>query len=379
MFQLLCVCHTDQVCSCLCKILFQKQIPLSEFFDYLKLYLGYGECLHSTNSKHKVKTSRPLNSDMIRIIHKVFPRSDDVGNIGQGWNIPKMHTLPKFVDYMILFGSAINCFGGVGECNHKTFVKDTGSNTQKRINSFTSQVATCFYELMILDAANKHKNNRISTNFEYVGLSRESTNRGPFVEGKYILTISDLRTDGVFSTFSTKKKLRYQQSLSNPFPYTRQNTTINPPMLLLDTQRVRCKFKEETKYSGQWHPMETRANRGMTGALLTGQKMMRKECILPKILDLLTWIQWALNTRQNTTINPPILLLATQCVRCKLKEETKYSGQWHPMETKANSGMTGALLTGQKMMRKERILPKILDLLTWIQWALNLTIWNQFM
>jgi hypothetical protein len=44
-----------------------------------------------------------------------------------------MHALTKFVDYMILFGSAINFFGGVGKCKHKTFVKDTGSNTQQRI------------------------------------------------------------------------------------------------------------------------------------------------------------------------------------------------------------------------------------------------------
>ena len=116
-----------------------------------------------------------------------------------------MHALPKFVDYMILFGSAINVFGGIGECNHKTFVKDTGSNTQKRINSFTLQVATCYYESMILDIANILKNNRISTKFEYVGMSREY-NRGPIMDGKYILTISNLRTDGVFSTFSTNKK-----------------------------------------------------------------------------------------------------------------------------------------------------------------------------
>jgi hypothetical protein len=198
MFRLLCVCHTDQVRSCLCKILYQKQIHLSEFFDCLKLYLGYGEWLHSTNSKYKVKSSRPLMSDMIRLIHKVFPWIDDTGNdIGQGWKIPKMHAVSKFVDYMILFGSAINFFGGIGECNHKIFVKDTGCNTQKRFNSFTLQVATQYYELMILNIANKHKNNRISTKFEYVGTSREC-NRGPIMEGKYILTISDLRTDGIF-------------------------------------------------------------------------------------------------------------------------------------------------------------------------------------
>jgi hypothetical protein len=204
MFRLLCICHTDQVRSRLRKILNQKQIRLYEFLDCLKLYLGYGEWLHSTNSKHEVKSSRPLISDMIQLIHKVFPRSDDAGNdIGQGWKIPKMH-IAKFVDYMILFCSTINFFGGIGECNHKTFVKDKGCNTQQRTNSFTSQVAAQYYKSMILDIANKHKNNRISTKFEYVGTSREC-NRGPIMEGKYILTISDLRTDGDFQHSVQKK------------------------------------------------------------------------------------------------------------------------------------------------------------------------------
>ncbi len=86
-------------------------------------------------------------------------------------------------------------------------MKDTGCNTQKRINSFTSQVATRYYKSMILDVANKHKNNRISTKFGYVGTSREC-NRGPIMEGEYILTISDMRTNGIFSTFSTHKNTK---------------------------------------------------------------------------------------------------------------------------------------------------------------------------
>jgi hypothetical protein len=205
--RLLCVCHTEQVCSPLCKILKERQILLSDFINCLKLYLGYGEWLHSTNLKDKVTSSCSHIADMIRLIQKVFPRSDDIGNdIGQEWKIPKMHVPTKFVDYMILFGSAINLFGGVGECNHKTFVKDTGSNTQKRINSFTSQVVTCFYKSIILDVANKHKNNRISTQFQYVGSSTES-NRGPVMEGKYILTM-------FFQLSIPPKKPSCQQSLS---------------------------------------------------------------------------------------------------------------------------------------------------------------------
>jgi hypothetical protein len=40
-----------------------------------------------------------------------------------------------------LFGNAINFYGGIGEFKQKKFVKETGCNTQKRIQTFTSQVA----------------------------------------------------------------------------------------------------------------------------------------------------------------------------------------------------------------------------------------------
>jgi hypothetical protein len=56
---------------------------------------------------------------------------------------------------MVSFGSAINFYGGVGECNHKKFVKSTGFNTQKRIENFTSQVATRYYKVMTFEVANK--------------------------------------------------------------------------------------------------------------------------------------------------------------------------------------------------------------------------------
>jgi hypothetical protein len=56
---------------------------------------------------------------------------------------------------MISFGSAINYYRSVGECNHKKFVKSTGFTTQKRTKNFTSQVATRYYEAMTFEIARK--------------------------------------------------------------------------------------------------------------------------------------------------------------------------------------------------------------------------------
>ncbi len=67
----------------------------------------------------------------------------------------KFHGVIKFVHYVKLFGNAINFYGGIGECNHKKFVKETGRNTQNRIRTFTSQVAKRYYEGMTLDISQK--------------------------------------------------------------------------------------------------------------------------------------------------------------------------------------------------------------------------------
>ncbi len=67
----------------------------------------------------------------------------------------KFHGVTKFVHYIKLLEMPSILFGGIGECNHKKFVKETGRNTQKRIRTFTSQVAKRHYEGMTLEISQK--------------------------------------------------------------------------------------------------------------------------------------------------------------------------------------------------------------------------------
>ncbi len=104
------------------------------------------EWFHGHNPKSEVLASHILIAKTLQLIKDVFPRTDTDGEEpGQGWSLPKFHATTKFRDYMTRFGSAINFYGGIGECNHKKFVKATGFSTQKRIQNFTSQVATRYY------------------------------------------------------------------------------------------------------------------------------------------------------------------------------------------------------------------------------------------
>jgi hypothetical protein len=103
---------------------------------------------------------------------------------------------------MKLFGNAINFYGGIGECNHKTFVKHTGANTQKRISTFTSQVAQRYYKTLILHISKKSLNGSIGNNF-----NDESIINGTGVElsskqimaGQYQLTIVGWDEFGTFT------------------------------------------------------------------------------------------------------------------------------------------------------------------------------------
>ncbi len=158
-----------------------------------------GEWFHASNSKTEVRSSKILIAQTLQLIKDVFPRTDTNGEeVGQGWSIPKFHGATKFTDYIMLFGSAINFFGGVGECNHKTFVKATGHNTQKRSGSFTSQVATRYYEAMTIGIAKDSLEERRNGENEYIG-GRKSL-------AKYILTIEGLVENGIFDQYDATQK-----------------------------------------------------------------------------------------------------------------------------------------------------------------------------
>jgi hypothetical protein len=134
------------------------------------------EWFHENNLKNEVNSANSLVAKTLELLHTCFPRWDkDSNEEGQGWAVSKFHGVTKFVIYMKLFGNALNFYCGIGECNHKKFVKETGCNTQKRIRTFTSQVAQRYYEGITLDIArramdlqmNINKNDHVLSHQEY--------------------------------------------------------------------------------------------------------------------------------------------------------------------------------------------------------------------
>ena len=203
LFLLLCLSHTDEVQSWLWTLLRKKGIDPDQYIEFLKLYLAMEEWFHETNPKEEVVAARVLIAKVIQMMQDVFPRTD-----GQGWQLPKVHGLTKMQSYICLFGSGINFFGGPGEANHKKFVKDTGYNTQCRIDSFVSQVSTRCYETMLFEIAKEALEKQTDMMYEpYDQVNNITDDQSMIkVEGKYVLTIEGMTDSGSFLSYTCKKK-----------------------------------------------------------------------------------------------------------------------------------------------------------------------------
>jgi hypothetical protein len=115
------------------------------FIWFMKQYLALEDWFHCANDKAKVISARRKIGKILKTMQTLFPRGDGTN----GYNIPKMHGMAKMVDYICLFGSGINFFGGPGESSHKQFVKSPGLKTQRRVSEFASQVAKQHYHVMV--------------------------------------------------------------------------------------------------------------------------------------------------------------------------------------------------------------------------------------
>jgi len=79
------------------------------------------------------------------MLQQLFPREE----ASNQYNIPKYHVMTKFQYYIMLFGSAMNFFGGPGEAAHKVFVKVPGQKTQRRIGEFAVQSAVQYSDMIV--------------------------------------------------------------------------------------------------------------------------------------------------------------------------------------------------------------------------------------
>ena len=181
LFSLLCIVHTKEG-HILKELMNMTDVKWRKMLSFLKQYLAMEEWFHCENAKDEVWNARRNIGIVLKTLQELFPRKDGTN----GYNIPKMHGMTKIQYYMVLFGSAMNFFGGPGESSHKEFVKAPGLKTQRRIGEFAQQTAKQYHHMMMTRHA--------ATCMRYEGLvrvgdlsecSKKQTERKPVMDGKY--------------------------------------------------------------------------------------------------------------------------------------------------------------------------------------------------
>ena len=145
LFRLLCIAHTSKVSSVLKQCLKHSERRWKQFIEFLKLYLSMEEWFHDANDKEEVRCAHDEISKVLLSLQKFFPRKDNTN----GYNLPKMHGMTKMQEYMTLFGSGINFYGGPGESAHKQFIKIPGQRTQRRVSEFAQQTAIQYHNMLV--------------------------------------------------------------------------------------------------------------------------------------------------------------------------------------------------------------------------------------
>ena len=149
LFRLMCIGHTTEGGEIIKHGMGYSDLQLKKLLKFLQMYLAMEEWMHDCNYKAEVRNSRHLVAKVLVMLKDIFPRQDNTN----GYNIPKFHGMTKFQDYITLYGSAMNFFGGPGEASHKIFVKAPGQKTQRRVSEFAVQTAKQYYSIMVTNRA----------------------------------------------------------------------------------------------------------------------------------------------------------------------------------------------------------------------------------
>jgi hypothetical protein len=122
LFQLLCIAHITNGSCVIKRSLKYSDTKWKQYIEFLKLYLCMKEWCHDSNNKLEVINARPQIAKVLQSLQRFFPRNTNTN----GYNLPKMHGITKMQEYMMLFRSGINFYGGPGESAHKQFIQIRG-------------------------------------------------------------------------------------------------------------------------------------------------------------------------------------------------------------------------------------------------------------
>jgi hypothetical protein len=137
-----------------------------------------------------------------------------------------MHGITKMQEYIKIFGSGMNFYGGPSEAAHKTFVKSAGQKTQRHVGDFAKQTANQYYNMMLTSHTvqscineSKHPKQSFGTDDGTTAVYKQETKDATvnddevsiFLSKKYEFFI----TEAVIKTIETSSSIEVYWSFDN--------------------------------------------------------------------------------------------------------------------------------------------------------------------
>ena len=166
LFLIMCALHTSAGKS-ICKEAGVSDYQRRGKIATIKMILALERWLNGRTLRTDIddtsKIQSLIRSKMIPNLAKYFPREE-----GEGWRIPKVHSLTKFPQYIQMFGSAVNFYGGHGESHLKTFMKQLAPFTQRRAKKFATQLGVNLYRQSLFSHGSFAIRMQTKSNYEQV-------------------------------------------------------------------------------------------------------------------------------------------------------------------------------------------------------------------
>lgn len=142
------------------------RIRVKDIVTTMEWLLSFFVWMHDSHNRGHLKRAQPMVEKLMRNVYNYLPREkitkkekkdqDRSGNGARGWEILKFHSVLGVVHDLLEFGNGLSFAGDCGEKFHQYVVKAPGFQTQKRCNTFTSQVANNVFATDVINYAYSH-------------------------------------------------------------------------------------------------------------------------------------------------------------------------------------------------------------------------------
>jgi len=142
------------------------RIRAKDVIKTMEWLISFFVWMHDSHNRGHLNRAQPMVEKLMRNIYNYLPREkitkkekkdeDRSGNGTRGWDILKFHAVLGVVQDLLDFGNGLSFAGDCGEKFHQYVVKTPGFQTQKRCDTFTSQVADNVFDTDVVNFAYSH-------------------------------------------------------------------------------------------------------------------------------------------------------------------------------------------------------------------------------